>query len=140
MYTLTHISDKLNSLLTTAYASNTSVHIHNAFYLPIESDNLPAIVIYPKGDTTLEEFEDSSHRASTFIIEIRAIGLPPLTTLKPYIDTILKTIFTDSSLGGIATYVRLMSQTFDGAVLDKEYAAAAIELEIGYTFTPTAQG
>jgi hypothetical protein len=139
-YTITHIADKLNDIITAAYVSTPTVKIHSAFYLPIESDKLPSVVIYPKGDTLIEQYEDTSHRTATFVIEIRAIGLPPITTLTPYIDKILKAIFTDSSLGGVATHVDFISQEFDGAVMDKEYSAAAITLEIGYIHDPIKQG
>lgn len=138
--TINALTSKINTLLSTAY-TGTKTKVHSAFYLPIESDSLPAIVVYPKSDKLIEDFEDDTqHRSANFIVEIRAIGLPPITILQPYMDKIIKTLFTDSTLGGSATYVTLVSQTFDGAVLDKEYCAAAIELEIGYIFSPIAQG
>lgn len=140
MYTLSDITDKVHSLLATAF-TGTNVNVHQAYYLPIESDSLPAVVVYPKGDSAIETFEDNtSHRQGNFIIEIRAIGLPPISTIKPISDKIVKTLFTNSSLDGMATNMMLVSQTYDGAILDKEYSACAIELEIGYIFSPIAQG
>lgn len=84
--------------------------VHRNRELPIEDDNLPAmIVFYGEDDPRSRTHDNTSERTLTLAIETRAsttvAGTPGDKVTDPYTNWMTQALMADDTLGGLATSV-----------------------------------
>lgn len=118
------------------------VTVHRYRTRPIDSDKLPAWVVYPitapGGEServqrrTLGGEVDRSLNIRT---EIRVVATPPLApdaALDPHYLAIIESLLGDQTLGGLTLDIEERATSFDAVERDQVYAAAGVDFEVTY--------
>jgi len=109
--------------------------IHRDDYVAISADDLPAVVLVPHLDRR-EGDEDNDNRFETrvltLVIEVRTTGHPVSTTTLPIARAIATALMDDRRQGGLAWNTRVVTLQLEGEKSDKDYARAALTIEITY--------
>lgn len=131
------ISDALVGLVQAAIPT---VNVHRDDLLPIESDQLPAVVVIPISDKPKDPDEIDSLQRQTRILtvrfEIRATGTPTSAIINPFAIAIGKAIMADPSIGGLALRSVYNQLQYIGEVADNQYAGGLLEYDFHYFSNP----
>jgi len=135
------ITAKVYTLLAATLPAGT--YLHRDRTIPINSDELPAIVVYFLGDSPAENSEvfagGAQLRNCSIRVEIRVLvtGNPP-TPWEEGTDVlrsfVLTTLLADETLGGLAEQMVRRETLVDGGELDNAYAACALDFDYLYFF------
>lgn len=125
--------------LTNSLDKPAGVTVHRYRTRPIESDKLPAIVVYAGpgkggvGETVARiDHDDGVERALTVRIELRESGDPPDLILDPLCVWVTKTMRSNPTLGGLCRDIEEQATTLDAEERDRVYAAAASDWLVTY--------
>lgn len=117
--------------------------VHRFAMLPIEEDDLPAVVVYWTACEPVEKDFISSPEENRLLlysltvrIEARVMGEPLDRKLDPLTQYIRRVIFSDPSLGGLACSAREDSIQVDAVSKAQVYAASASDFVFQYLEEP----
>lgn len=117
----------------------TGLAVHRNALRPLDSDRLPALVVYsmdckPSRDQSISSVSQDRllEYLLTVRIECRVTGEPTDQLLDPLIQFARLVIFTDPSLGGLAYAVRESGILFDGVAKERVFGAAAVDFELSF--------
>ena len=140
---LVQITAAVHALLNASTPVGTTIHRDRN--VPINADELPAMVVYFMGDSPGQNDEvylgGAQQRVTTVRVEIRVkvTGTPP-TPWEEATDTlrsfVLTTLLPDESLGGLADLMVRREVLIDGAEADYSYAACALDFDYHYLYKP----
>jgi hypothetical protein len=114
--------------------------VHRSRHVPIERDDLPALVPYrsrpPLGGRS-EEVERLDHdpgveRRLNVRVEARVSGAVPEAALDPLFIWTVKSLREDPTLGGLVLDIRELGSETDSAEMGKPVGAEAIDFEVIY--------
>lgn len=119
--------------------------VHRERTRPIETDSLPAVMIYNDDDQP-KPLAQQTYRAPlverqlTVGVQCRAQGsasVTPDAALDPVLVWVLKQIFSDETFGGLANGVEEIRTVWSSREGDKPVAAATIHFTIKYRTSRT---
>ncbi len=125
--------------LTDAADKPPALTIHRYRTRPIDSDRLPAAVVYvgPGRGGVGENVSRMDHdtgleHALSVRIELRIMGEPPDAVLDPLYVWAVKTLRSNPTLGGLARDLEEQTSSFDAEERDRVYGALAIDVLVTF--------
>ena len=113
--------------------------VHRYRTRAIESDKLPAQVVYPaaRGPAVAETVErwnqaGDLQRTLTVRVESRVAGNPPDEALDPYYLWAVEAVMADPTLGGLAFDVQEEAVSFDAEEFQETIGACAVDFRVTY--------
>lgn len=117
----------------------TGLSVHRFPTRDLESDDLPAIAVFPTDDVPGQATHDGKRDKSlTLAIELRAqatSGESPDEALDPLYVWTVQALFTDPTLGGLASALWEGKTVWEGDERSAAYGAAVTLFEIEYETT-----
>lgn len=135
------VLDEIVSMLKTnsAYARPNGLRTHRMLQVPIDADELPAIVVYPMQFTPFGVGEgghvDTNLNQLVVRLECRAKISPsqsPDEAIEPLLVYAQKVIKSDESLGGIASICTEGGIQYDFEIAEAGFAAAAYDWTVDF--------
>lgn len=112
----------------------TGLRVHRSRTRPIESDTLPAVVVFLLGETAEPETHDGDVlRRLRLAVECRAAGEVPDQQLDPLVVWAVQVLKTDAALQARVRQIEEESTEWQAEQASKVYGAAAVVFEITYT-------
>lgn len=108
--------------------------VHRNDAIPIDKDQLPALVVYPNTEDLIVSDHSSVERPMRFIVEARAkaaiaIGESPDEALDPLFVFTVQKLMADRSLGGLCAGVLERRRGWDREVVDGVHGTLFMEFE-----------
>lgn len=138
---LTELATRLNTP-PTGVTKPAGMIVHRYAMLPIEDDELPAAVLYWTACDQTQKTMFAATAMDTLLeyhlavrVEVRAAGETD-ECLEPLIQYVRQVVFTDPSLGGLATSAREDGLQIDAITKARTLWAAAVELVFAFLEEP----
>lgn len=130
----------IETLLQGAALAGVTVHRYRT--RPIDSDDLPAWVVYPftapGGESERAQrrtLGGQVDRILTVRVELRVVAAPPLApdaALDPHYVAVVRAMLGAPTLGGLSLDIEERATSFDAVERDQVYAAAGVDFEVTY--------
>lgn len=122
--------------LETGAGKPPGLRVHRSRALPIEQDELPAVVLYLLREETDRilggEWLPIVDRRLRVRAEVRTTGNPPDQVLDPLLTYVVRTLVANQTWGGLCDAVHEMESEWAAESSNKVFAACAIDFEVRY--------
>lgn len=139
IYTAVNAASVSNALLGATYTQPVGVTVHRSKTVPIEADQLPAMVVYRVAEEIIGRDGPRGHKVKRGLrvrVECRVGTAADGETLEDALDPLtswaVQAVMADPTLGGVSDSVQEVSTEWATADANKVYGAAAVDFLVPF--------